>query len=330
MSEPGGYFDTDNLISNESSYLHVIGGMDLHELQGGAYLGVGPETNFSYIAHQRPEMAFVLDIRRDNLWLHLYYKALFVLAPDRAQFLALHIGRKPLVHPPDSLEALMAAIEAQPRDAREEARVIRTVLETVATFGVPLDDEARQVIEEIHRQFAGEGFALRFNSHNRSPRPYYPTYRQLILGRDLDGEYAHYLARPEDYAFLREMQRQDRIVPVVGDFAGPRALRAIGVYLKEHGHILRVFYTSNVEYYLASDGRFAAFMENVRQLPIDSSSVFIRSLFNRFSFDHPQNIPGHASTQLMQRIGPTIDSYDSGSLRSYTDLVFMHGLELKP
>src|SRR5690606_36464432 len=47
LSEPGGYFDTDNLISNEASYLHVA--QDLRELRGrgGAYIGVGPDQNFS-------------------------------------------------------------------------------------------------------------------------------------------------------------------------------------------------------------------------------------------------------------------------------------------
>ncbi|HEX6070025.1 MAG TPA: hypothetical protein VFZ18_09375, partial [Longimicrobiaceae bacterium] len=49
LSEPGGYFDTDNLISNESSYLHVMEGLRRLGVRGGAYLGVGPDQNFSYI-----------------------------------------------------------------------------------------------------------------------------------------------------------------------------------------------------------------------------------------------------------------------------------------
>src|SRR5215207_7700196 len=73
LSEPGGYFDTDNLISNESSYLHAVG--RLRALRGagptGAYVGVGPDQNFSYIAAARPKVAFIVDIRRDNLLQHL-------------------------------------------------------------------------------------------------------------------------------------------------------------------------------------------------------------------------------------------------------------------
>ena len=47
LSEPGGYFDTDNLISNERSYLHVVPALRAAGLAGGAYIGVGPDQNFS-------------------------------------------------------------------------------------------------------------------------------------------------------------------------------------------------------------------------------------------------------------------------------------------
>ena len=77
LSERGGYFDTDNLISNEKSYLHVIPALRDGGVTGGAYIGVGPDQNFSYIAQVRPAIAFIVDIRRDNLLLHLLFKALF-------------------------------------------------------------------------------------------------------------------------------------------------------------------------------------------------------------------------------------------------------------
>ena len=77
LSEPDGYFDTDNLISNERSYLEVLPELERRNVRGGAYIGVGPDQNFSYIAHIRPSVAFILDIRRDNLLLHLLFKALF-------------------------------------------------------------------------------------------------------------------------------------------------------------------------------------------------------------------------------------------------------------
>src|SRR4029453_4486993 len=59
LSEAGGYFDTDNLISNESSYLQVIPELQRKGVHGGAYIGVGPDQNFTYIAEVRPTIAFI-------------------------------------------------------------------------------------------------------------------------------------------------------------------------------------------------------------------------------------------------------------------------------
>jgi hypothetical protein len=76
VSEPGGFFRSDNFTSNETSYLHVIDKLREMHLGGGAYIGVGPEQNFTYIAKLRPQIAFIVDIRRQAMIQHLLYKAL--------------------------------------------------------------------------------------------------------------------------------------------------------------------------------------------------------------------------------------------------------------
>src|SRR5436189_1579246 len=86
LSEPGGSFDTDNLVSNERSYLHVIPALKSGGPMGGAYVGVGPDQNFSYIAASRPLEAFIIDVRRDNLLLQLLFKALFEISETRAAY----------------------------------------------------------------------------------------------------------------------------------------------------------------------------------------------------------------------------------------------------
>lgn len=93
LSEPAGYFDTDNLISNERSYLQVLQDLRRRNVRGGAYVGVGPDQNFSYIAEVRPSIAFIVDVRRDNLLLHLLFKALFELSRTRVEYLAQLTGR---------------------------------------------------------------------------------------------------------------------------------------------------------------------------------------------------------------------------------------------
>src|SRR5580692_3816763 len=86
LSEDGGDFDTDNLISNERSYLDVVPALHATGVSGGTYIGVGPDQNFSYIAQIRPAIAFIVDIRRDNLLLHLLFKALFAAAHNRTEY----------------------------------------------------------------------------------------------------------------------------------------------------------------------------------------------------------------------------------------------------
>src|SRR6187401_1759365 len=87
LSEPAGYFDTDNLISNERSYLQVVQDLHKRQVHGGAYIGVGPDQNFSYIAEIRPSIAYMVDVRRDNLLLHLLFKALFAASRTRIEYL---------------------------------------------------------------------------------------------------------------------------------------------------------------------------------------------------------------------------------------------------
>src|SRR5688572_13822122 len=149
LSEPAGYFDTDNLISNEKSYLQVLQDLRRRNVRGGAYLGVGPDQNFSYIAEIRPTIAFMIDVRRDNLLLHLLFKALFELSRTRIDYLAQLTGR-PV---PADIEAwrgapvdrLVAYIDGSPAGSAVTALRAR-VDEAIARTGVPLSAADRATI----------------------------------------------------------------------------------------------------------------------------------------------------------------------------------------
>src|SRR5947207_10725888 len=88
-SEAGGFFRFDNFISNEALFQHVLGRLKETTKPGGVYLGVGPDQNFTYIVALRPRIAFIVDIRRQNMLEHLMYKAVIELSPTRADFVAL-------------------------------------------------------------------------------------------------------------------------------------------------------------------------------------------------------------------------------------------------
>ena len=101
LSEPNGYFDSDNIITNEASYLHVASQLAKVGTHGGVYIGVGPDQNFSYIAMIRPSIAFMVDIRRDNLLEHLLFKSLFAMSRNRLEYLCLLFGKRvPAGHRP--------------------------------------------------------------------------------------------------------------------------------------------------------------------------------------------------------------------------------------
>lgn len=335
LSEPGGFFDTDNLISNETSYLHVVGALAPLGVRGGAYVGVGPDQNFSYIAAIRPEIAYMIDVRRDNLLHHLLFKALFLAADTRTEYLALLLGRA--TPGPDAARAswpvsrLVAFVDSLPVAPDTGAAARRLVRARVQSFGLTLTEEDLATIDRFHRTFIVAGLDLRFTTFGRRPQPYYPTYRDLLLERDLTGTYRSFLAEEDSYRFLRTLQEKDRIIPVVGDLAGPHALRAIGADIGSRGLRISALYTSNVEFYLMGDGLFGTFADNLAALPHDSSGVIIRSYFGAgFRGRHPQAVPGYFMTQLLQRMDRMLEEWRAGSIRSYGDLVVRGALPLAP
>ena len=93
---------------------------------------------------------------------------------------------------------------------------------------------------------------------------------------DATGQPKSFLSSEDNYRYVKSLHEHNLIVPVSGDFAGPKAIRTIGTYLHDHAGHVSAFYVSNVEQYLFGDGHAQAFYENVATLPMDSSSVFIR------------------------------------------------------
>lgn len=334
LSEPGGYFDTDNLISNEASYLHVIGALRARGVTGGAYLGVGPGQNFSYIAQIRPRIAFIVDIRRDNMLQHLLYKALFELSESRLAFLTMLTGR-PL--PRDAgawsdrgIHELVAYVDTVPATGSVVRAYRGSIEDRITAFGVPLDEEDLATIRRFHDAFIDAGLGLRFNSFGRAPQPYYPTLRQLLLETDLTGRQANYLAEEGAFRFVKQLQQRDLVIPVVGDLAGDHAVRAIGDYLGSMEERVAAFYTSNVEFYLMRDGTFGRFAANLVDLPRSDGGVIIRSFFGGvFRGRHPQAVPGYYSTQLLQTMETFAQEYELGGWTDYLALVTNNALPLR-
>src|SRR5205823_6484602 len=104
-----------------------------------------------------------------------------------------------------------------------------------------------------------------------------PSYADLMIATD-GTQMRSYLATDENFRFMKELETRNLLVPLVGNFAGPRAIRSVGEYIKQKGSSVSTFYLSNVEQYLRMDGIWGAFCGNVASLPLDKSSRFIRSV----------------------------------------------------
>lgn len=325
ISEPGGFFDSDNLISNESSYLHVVTRLRDLGVTGGAYVGVGPDQNYSYIAVIRPSMAFLIDIRRDNALQHLMYKALFARSRNRMEFLCRLLGRR---LPSDvgrwsaqPVDAILAYMDTTALDSAAAERERRATLVQAASYGVPLDARDRATILRFHEEFMREGLELRFSSYGRSNRSAYPSLRSLITARDLAGGMTGFLASEDSWRLIKTMHAANRIVPIVGNLGGDHAFPELAAELRARRLRLSALYVSNAELYMWRDGVFPQFARTVSALPMDGKSVIIRSYFDRSATRHPLAVPGHMSVQLLQRAQDFVRRFRAGDIKSYWDVV---------
>ncbi len=323
LSEQGGYFDSDNLISNETSYLHALDDLRALGVRGGVFLGVGPDQGFSYIAETQPELAIMIDIRRDAMIQHLMFRSLFQRSRNRMEYLAGLIGaevRDVGEWTDRPIEEILAVLDTARRTEAEFTRWSSRILADARDSNITLTTEDINTLQRFRREFYEYGLELRYTSKNRPPRTSYPSLAQLILERDKSGQLASYLADEERWRVVQKMQNEDRVLVATGDLAGTHAMRAIGDFLRERGLAISVFYTSNVEQYLFQFGTFDAFAENVRALPFMPNGVIIRSFFNRGGW-HTQARPGHVSVQLVQPASDFLAHLDAGGYGSYFELV---------
>lgn len=283
ISEPGGFFRiTDNFTSNEMEVGQVSSMLRAARVKGGAYIGVGPEQNFSYIAAVRPSVAFIIDIRRQAVIQHLMFKALFELSKDRAEFISLTFAKakpasadtiKDIQNLWNSYYAVLTDTVAARRNYQrvfdhltvthkfkltaEEIESLKWVWDAFTRYGPTIDTQAGQV---TGGRGANRGNFITLTAH----------------ALDTANTPQSFLSTDDNFKFVKSLHERNLIVPVSGDFAGPKALRSIGAWLAKQNATVSAFYVSNVEQYLYMDGKEAAFYANVSTLPLTSSSVFIR------------------------------------------------------
>jgi len=320
FSEPGGVFQPE-FMSNEDSSQFVIPTLKQTTRPGGVYIGVGPEQNFTYIAAIRPNIAFIVDIRRDNMLEHLMYKALFELSGDRADFISHLFSRKrpASLDSNSSVSALFDAyksVEPDPAVYEETVRVVLTHLATKHRF--PLSDLDKAGIANLMNTFRFAGpYLLRGTGDTNL------TYASSMTAMDLTGGQQSYLGSEQKFKLVQDLQKRNLILPLVGDFAGPKTIMSIGRYVEDHSATVDVFYVSNVERYLWEQGDHGKqFYANAKMLPINISSTFIRSVTSDISRRLGVGLPiGVANWRsFLSPISDSLRAFAEGRVHSYREM----------
>ena len=321
ISEPGGYFRIeDNFTSNETEVGQIFTMLRGSDVAGDVFLGVGPEQNYTYIAAIRPRMAFIIDIRRQAVVQHLMFKAMFGLSRDRADFVSL-LFSKPR---PDGLSDTASAEQLWSafRAVRSDSSMARTTYSLVVdrltgTHGFVLNEQERAQLRHVFNAFQHYGPSIT----TRGPPGTRGGTFMTLTGFSLDttGAARSFLSSGENFRIVKDLHDRNLIVPVSGDFGGPRALRAIGDYLRRRNAVVRAFYVSNVEQYLFSDGVAGAFYANVATLPVDSASVFIRPYTLRRAFGGMTSPFGRERSEALCPIAAFLASVAQGRVQSNND-----------
>jgi hypothetical protein len=338
-------FRFENFLSNEIYFQNVIPTLQARVKPGGIYMGVGPEQNFTYIVAVQPRIAFITDIRRQNMQELMMYRALFEMAPDRADFISLLFSRKrpsglTADATADALFNAYRSVVEDPALFKENLQAIQDLL--LKSHRFPLNAEDLDGIEKVYGFFFDYGPGINYNSGGSGTGGFgggfaNVTYADLMSANDQQGTSSRtgknrsFLATEENYQYIRNMELRNLIVPLVGDFAGPKAIRAVGSYAKQHAATVTTFYLSNVEQYLFMDRVDGKFYGNVETLPLDATSTFIRSGRapggfggrggRRGGFGGPGGFGG--LTSLLSPIPDILKAYDAGRIRAWNDVLAM-------
>jgi hypothetical protein len=216
--------------------------------------------------------------------------------------------------------ALFAAYESVNGDAdvfRENLEAVKGIFKR---HKYPLSGDDIGRIEFVYQVFFRGGPAINYSFASASPAASTPSYTQIATMSDDDGHKWNYLATEESFRYVREMQRKNLFVPLVGDFSGPTTIRSIARYLKEHNANVSAFYASNVETYL-DDQQIRRFYTSLLSLPVDSTTTTIRYVDFMHNTEIPWWNPSLAYLQVVSPISVLANLASGGKMPAYNDVL---------
>jgi hypothetical protein len=249
------------------------------------------------------------------------------MSTDRADFLARLFSRpRPADLGKDSSAVVLfdafRGVAADQKMYDDNLRAIKDRLIKDHGFKLTSDDEA--TIGYILRAFYIGGPDLTYSGPRVPGRTILPTYEELMTDSDINGEPRSYVATEENFLAVQQLEKSNLVVPLVGDFGGPTAIRAVGAYLKEHDATVTAFYTSNVEQYLFMSDAWQKFYANIGTLPLNSKSVFIRPLINTGPGGYsasPLFRTGFRWDTFLYPMSDLVAAFNAGMIKTYYDVI---------
>jgi len=247
--EPGSAYDLDCFVTSEVGHNEVLSRCRRAE-PGGAYVGVGPCQNFTYIGALRPSTAIIVDARMDNLLEHLIFKLVFERAATPAAYLATLFAREITCEVNTSSAGLLGAFDTAeaPAELFEANRQwIRAELRDRWRCPPRFIDRALWIYAQFHRR----GLSITSVSEQHLARlDDIPDLRAVISSTAVSGHTYHFLTSQERYSYVRELQLHDQVIPVLGNITDAAAIATVNATLDRLGMLASTVYLSNMEEFL--------------------------------------------------------------------------------
>lgn len=204
---------------------------------GGAYVGIGADQSFNYIASARSSWAWVMDYDPRVILHHRRMRAFILAAPTPAEFVALF--------EPENAERALEIIDAAYPDDPDLARMRRS-------YTANRDD------------------LLAYFTHQLEP-----LHGWGIPPQDPDDPFG-WLRNPDDYRYIRTLYQQGRLYTVGGDLLRDGAMQQISEACRALGVAVRIYYTSNAPTAWGGEIS-DPYRRNVSSLPFDAHSIVLRT-----------------------------------------------------
>lgn len=313
---PASNYLSDCFVTSEAGYNDVlIRRVPAGECTTGAYVGVGPDQNLIYAGVLRPRLVLIVDARMDNLLEHLVFKTLMERADTPLKYLAALFARAlpaNAAEPAPGPGPLLEAFDALPVSAALHASTVKWIKAELARRW----DLPARYLERID-YLCGEFFTRQLdvtsvNATLLANLDFVPSLREVIRARETHGVNLHFLTSPDRYGYVRSLQLEDRIVPMLGNLLLPRSVEQVNDLLRQSGEMVSHLYLSNLEEFLLGrylmDGERIARRPNPAGLLSGEHGAAYRELLNRLG-----ELDVHEDAALIRFYLPgTLDGFDYG------------------